>query len=287
MSMSLQALSSRITSWVNGLLNRSPKVQNSPIDQAARDVLARSLTFLPAKDLVQASLVDHKFNQITSRSDFWNPIIRTSVFGKEEWEKYIGDPGEVPPLPKGWEKEALKPCEIWKGKRFYETHMLLFIPKTINGQPFNLNTLSELVQKPLAGNATKFSYIWDQIIAQFGDKTVDEGQWVWITKDVIPGTGNKSYAGQEAIVTGKGYEVPSLLPLVTAIFMNYIVKGTFLYGQTPWTFSRTLEQINGDHLVAGGFAAAGLDVNDSDLLWDHEDLGMGALRKVLPSMYAT
>ena len=78
--------------------------------------------------------------------------------------------------------------------------------------------------------------------------------------------------------SNQAYEVPKILEAATCILMEHVVTGQRLYNDSPWTFIRCQENIDSLQLAAGGFADAGLPL---DLLyyWDHEDCGVGCLRK--------
>ncbi|MCB1073127.1 MAG: hypothetical protein KDK96_08530, partial [Chlamydiia bacterium] len=74
--------------------------------------------------------------------------IFTIAFGKAKWEKYFGDIGVEPPLPSNIEEVLNSPCPFWEGKKVKETHLLTLIPSTINGIPFNLDLMEQLIQNP-------------------------------------------------------------------------------------------------------------------------------------------
>lgn len=75
------------------------------------------------------------------------------AFGKAQWAKYFGDVGEEPPLPKDIMKGY---CPFSLGIRREESLVPTLIPRMVNGKPFTLKLLRELIQKPKSGHATKF-----------------------------------------------------------------------------------------------------------------------------------
>jgi hypothetical protein len=199
------------------------------------------------------------------------------AFGAADWRKHFGDVGVEPPLPPDIEQILNGPCPIWPGKTLRETHLLVLIPERVNGQPLTLKLLGELVQKPLQGNATKYSHF---NIGEYKDPPAPASHWALVTRDVLPNSRNKPYAEQQKIPQGyAGYQVPTILDAATAMFMEYIRSGTRLYGDSPWTYTRCQEKHNKDwQLLVGGFSAAGLVVN---VKWpdDYERYGVGGLRK--------
>lgn len=76
-------------------------------------------------------------------------------FGPKEWELFYGEVGEVCPLPDDIDKILNEACPYWPGKKVSETHMLTFIPSSVNGEVFNIKKLGELVKNPLTGNPSQ------------------------------------------------------------------------------------------------------------------------------------
>ena len=186
------------------------------------------------------------------------------AFGKEMWGTYLGDIGDEPPLPPDIKAILSAPCPFFSGKKVEETHLLVLIPKTVNGKPLTLQTLGELVKKPLMGALTRYR---DFFPGEYQDPQTDSSHWVLMTRDIIPGSRNKSYVEQEKILKGYiekpqlPYDVPPILDATICIFMEFLRSGTRLCGDSPWTYTRCQEKYNKDYqLVVGGFVPAGLNV---------------------------
>ena len=187
------------------------------------------------------------------------------AFGAAEWKKYFGDVGVVPPLPSNIEAILDAPCPFWPGKKVRETHLLVYKPETVNGKPLSLDSLGELVKKPLQGNATKYDSFYT---GEYRSNTPsDKAYWFLMTRDVIPESRNKSYADQQKLVATCSqkakiaYKAPNVLDASLAIFSEKVRHGIHLYGQDPLTYTRCQEKYNADYqLVVGGFAPGGLDV---------------------------
>ena len=190
------------------------------------------------------------------------------AFGKAEWGKYFGEIGAEPPLPTNIEKILSGPCPIWEGKRVEDTHMLVLIPKTVNGKPLTLNTLKELIERPRGGgHATKYRYYDSYVKKELGDVSAPRSHWVLMTKDVLPGSRNKSYSDQCALVKRhKHYGLPHPLEATASILMHYVRTGDRLYTDRPSTYTRCQEKVKVDDndnqwpLAIGGFSSGGLSV---------------------------
>jgi hypothetical protein len=185
-------------------------------------------------------------------------------------KKYIGDPGIQPHLPltllKGYDKN---------------THLLTFIPVTIDGQPLTMRSIEILVRNPKnGGHATQYRYVWDQIMPTYGDTPNPKAHWLLLKKDLFEGTRGQSYEVQKGIVEAQGMEVPELLGKVVSVFMRFVSKGERVYksgeGNELWTYTRVKEKIGENQLVVGGFCAAGLLVDGS---YDDDRVGAAGARK--------
>jgi serine/threonine protein kinase len=210
------------------------------------------------------------------------PNIPVMAFGKAQWEKYFGDIGVEPPLPSDIEQILNAPCPFFPGKKVRETHLLTLIPQTVNGQPLTLKSLGELVKAPNQGHSTQYRYF---DIGEYTDPSAPVAHWALLTRDVIPGSRNKLYADQHALVASHAqktrvpYQVPTILDAAVSIFIEYVHSGVRLYGDSPETFTRCHEKYDAKwQLIVGGFAPAGLYVDYVN--GDDEYFGVGPLRKL-------
>ena len=105
--------------------------------------------------------------------------------------------------------------------------------------------------------------------------------WVFMTEDVLPGSRGKPYAIQEGLVANLDrqtpYEVPTTLKAVVCISTKYLKSGKRLFNDKQWTYTRCQEQVQGYHILIGGFGTAGLSV-DFINLYNIACDGVGALR---------
>ena len=206
--------------------------------------------------------------------------IPSIAFGKDEWGKYFGDVVIEPPLPANIENILNEPCSFWPEKKVKETHLLVLIPNTVNGKPFTMNYLGELIQKPKSGHSTKYEYYSDYAKKAVGDKSYPS-HWVLMTRDIIPGSRDKrckecgNMIANHRKKTGIPYELPNLLEATASILMHYVKTGERLYRDDPWTYtySQDVDKDN-DPLGVGGFAAGGLFVRRY-----HYGLGVAGCRK--------
>jgi hypothetical protein len=232
-----------------------------------------SLT-LPISDKEKA------YNEIAFGNDKW-----IKAYGIEIKEEDIGKDLEA--LPENILEILESTCPIDSSKKVKDTHMLVWMPQTLimdgKEQNLTLNTFGQLIKKKnFSENKEGYRYIYVDIVKQIGDKTLTKGQWVLMTKDILEGSRRKDYSAQQTLVndlskkSGMSYEVPTLLEATVCILTEYVSKGTRLFTDSPWTYTRCQEKLEeySYQVVVGGFASAGLYLNYN--YYGHVNLGVAA-----------
>ncbi|MBS0615896.1 MAG: hypothetical protein JSR58_05025 [Verrucomicrobia bacterium] len=202
------------------------------------------------------------------------------VFGKEAWNTHFGDVGEVDPIPEALVKALEEPCPFIAGKKVKETHIACWIPTHVNGTSLTLNTLGKLVQNPLQGHTSKYNYFWAQAKRDHGNKPIEKGHWILLTKTVLEGSRTTPNKQKKQLVEGyPGYEMPTVLSTAIALFMHHARTGERLYNDDPGTYTLCQEKSNGWSFVVGSFVAGGLTVNFGLDFECYAHIGVGGLRK--------
>jgi hypothetical protein len=68
-----------------------------------------------------------------------------NFLGLAAWQNIGVDVGEAPPLPKSLTLELLNSeCPLHPGEKIKDTHILVLVPKTVNGEPYSPLKLDEL-----------------------------------------------------------------------------------------------------------------------------------------------
>lgn len=227
-------------------------------------------------------LVNRKWHAVANNKDLWQTI-PINAFGTKQWLELLGaDVGEEPPLSPAILKAIKSPCPFSNDEKIKveETHMLLLIPKTINGKQLNLNTLAELVQLkfPKLGSDFGMYGLYGLSFEQYAANS-DKSRWVLLTKDVLEGSRNKSYLEQQKLIQEKGqgkYQVPYALNIAVGVFMEYARSKTHLYGNTYTRCQETIPFLD-DQLIAGRFSKKGLTINNCSK--NKEEYGIAAERE--------
>lgn len=195
------------------------------------------------------------------------------AFGKAKWEKYFGDIGTEPPLPKDIDQILKSPCPYWSGKKVEETHLLVLIPSAVNGKAFTIGTLGEMIKNPKTGHPTKYYNYDNTAVKELKDQGISSSYWALITKDVLPNSRSKTYSEQEALIK-ESYAVPGALEIATGILMHHAETGERIYSDSPNTYTRCQETLSdGYHVVVGSFGSSGLGLGNCYFDYRYEVVG--------------
>jgi hypothetical protein len=207
-------------------------------------------------------------------------------FGGEEWRRYFGEVGEVPPYPAHLVATLKSSCPFWPGKLVKDTHLLVLIPSRVSGEPFSLNLLEKLIKHPKGGGyPTAYRFYGSDVRAALGAQSPESAYWVLMTRKVLAGSRRKDYASQKALIaahaseTGLPYELPGALEAATVMLSHYVRTGERLYSDSPLTYTRFRELVGNEcPAVVGGFSYGGPHVSlDSSSSYVY--VGVAGLRK--------
>ena len=220
----------------------------------------------------------------------YRPSALLCSFGAEEWRRYFGEVGVVPPLPANLVDMLSSPCPFLPEEAVKDTHLLVLIPATVAGKPFNLNLLEQLIKRPKFGShSTKYECYDSDVRQALGTQSPARSYWVLMTRDVLEDSRNRTYASQRNLVahhasrTGLPYAMPGVLEAATVILSHYVRSGERLYRDPEddyGTCTRCRELINGQYcVVAGGFSSEGfgIDVDENNI---HYVYGVAGLRRL-------
>jgi HEAT repeats len=221
-------------------------------------------------------------------------LLALKTLGEVEWKHYFGEVEPAPDLPGDMTAILDSACSFWPGEQVKDTHLLVLMPATVDGKPFTLDLLEELIEHPKSGgHRTQYRWYESDVKEQLGAASLAAPYWLLMTRDVLPGSRDKNYRDHKKLVadharrTGLPYELPKVLEAATVILTHYVRDGEKLYSNDPWTYTRCqelivdLEEEEGDEYpsVVGGFESSGLYVAD-DVGSDYGDFrGVAGSRK--------
>ncbi len=232
---------------------------------AIRSILASASTdaTLAASELARSSL-----RSLDPRPDA--PKVDFVPFDKSWWKRCFGVEVEDLPLPTGVEERLAMPCPFCPGRKVRDTHLLVLIPATVNGEAFTLNKLGDLAKRHFRANAQGYRY-YDKTVAEaYGSAPVPSSYWLLMTREILLGSRGMSFDALRALVsshalrTGLRYRIPGVLEVATAVLTHYVRTEERLLADDPYTYTLCSGEMFRADLwlspVVGGFGASGLRV---------------------------
>jgi hypothetical protein len=248
------------------------------------EVITEVFRFLFPRDVVQVSYVCRGFyvaaSDETSASvwktyDVKKLFPKLSIIDRGVWERHVD-------LSRwGLSFEAAAPCP---NRKLILNLPRLFASLNVEGgagitllvmpQGLTFNKLVEI-------NPAAFEYIWDRIPEVLGEIFVERTYQVVITNSVLEESRNKSVSQQQALVEKLDCKMPRVLEVSALVILTFIsssaLSPTRLYNDSPWTYTRCIEKLDGYSIVVGSFTSEGFDVHDNN--FDNVDYGVGAVQK--------
>jgi hypothetical protein len=203
-------------------------------------------------------------------------LLGQNFLGAAAWQQgFQVNVGVVPPIPKSITKELLESdCPLHPGEKIKDTHILMLVPETVNGEAYTALKLGELCSSR-KGSGDRL--IWDGSDRAKAWKSQDwaqaqqaQSEWVLLPKsdpdpERVPTEKHfrsKNIAEQQSVHTDHygDYREAKALEVMTAALLNDVVNGEprMLDG---WNYLRCVESnASGGDVRVGAFEAGGLVV---------------------------
>jgi hypothetical protein len=198
-------------------------------------------------------------------------VLGRNFLGIEEWRDGFGvHVGATPPIPLSITPELLNsPCPLHPGQKIKDTHILLLLPQTVNGQPFSPGKLDELYT---ARTGSEMGLIYDELtrsrLMAWANASPSASQWVLIPTsdpDLDRVSERKHFRGKSVAEQAEvfrhykaDYREAEVLEIVTAAFLNAVVNKEKILSDC---FLRTVEHCGpGCRVAVGLFNVDGLRV---------------------------
>ena len=220
------------------------------------------------------------------------PILGKNLLGAEEWRALGMEVGEPPPIPLSVTEELLNSkCPLHPRKKIKDTHLLVLVPGTVNGEPFTALELDELCimarrrvrHGEIAHDDGVFEWPWWDKPWAFAPHT--ESEWVLIPKsdpdpDKVPWEKHfrdKNRAGQQEVRANHypEYREAKPLELMTAVLLYRLTHGRRLLRDFTLRCYEPTDPVNYIHVgpwdCQGPPGEGGLIVDtDARRAWDME-----------------
>ena len=223
-------------------------------------------------------------------------LLGKNFLGAEAWRSQGIDVGEVPRLPASITKELLESeCPLHPGEKIKDTHLLVLVPKTVNGEPYSALKLYDLCATR-KGSGDKLIYDGADWATSWRGRDwastpQAQSEWVLIPKSdpdpkkVPEGKHfrSKNIAAQQDVHDehyGEYREVQTV-ELMTEVVLNDLVNGgpRMLEG---WNYLRCEEpNAFGGRVCVGSFVAHGLGVGDVRGDRGNDFIGRALARKTI------
>lgn len=198
--------------------------------QVPAELIEEIFSFLTGPGLTCCAQTNKEWYKIASQERLWKGIVEQYAIGDKKW-KSIADIGKSDPIPKEMLKILKQPCPFFKGKQLGQTHMLVWIPSTLNGKPLTTNSLGQFVKNNgFSKNEFGYREYWSDFVAEYGDKPIEKSCWVLMTKNLIPEI-NYGYMNKNIKMLPDDYKVPQALEAAFCIFAKYYSSGKRLFKQ--------------------------------------------------------
>lgn len=234
-----------------GQVIKNPRIDGKGcklINQVPPGLLGVIFTYLQPQEIGKSSFLVSKkwYGAASERFVQLKKEIYKGAFNKKKWENAFGkdifkgdDADDFEKLPKDIVKILYSSSPFFDKKRVIETDYLVWIPKTINGNPV---TLGELVkEKYFPETEDGYSDILNEVLKEENDRPGGESHWALITRKFILGNGNKSFIRQKNLnsKTNTANEVPNMRDVFIGIFARHIESNgkEFLFDIEPPTYT--------------------------------------------------
>lgn len=221
------------------------------------------------------------------------------VFGEKEWTDYFGRVPPAPAYPPGIEEIWRGPCPIFPEKKVNETHLFVYLPATVNGQPLTLKSLRMLAEQHFsrraevdakAGTEKACGLFHPEIETRYGDQPIGNSCWVLMTNKCLPNSQLLCFSKQQLLIDRLVtrsllmYEVPKILDAAVCLLARFVSSKIRLFNQ----MSTRCQEGYSEHfplmsmpyqLTIGSFDSEGLRFNINYRMVTRYRIGIAALRK--------
>jgi hypothetical protein len=216
-------------------------------------------------------------------------LLGKNFLGPAEWMAQGIGVGEVPPIPASITKELLESeCPLHPGEKIKDTHLLVLVPKTVNGEPFSPLKLDELCSTR-KGSGDRLIYAartsWKR--HAWASAPQSRSEWVLLPKSDLDPSKVASERHFRSKRIAQQDEVQKLYPDYREVKTVELMTAVLLYDLThkerllPDYLRCEEPNASGGRVCVGFFDTNGLEVdvgNDADVI---DDIGRALARKTI------
>ena len=219
-------------------------------------------------------------------------LLGKNFLGAASWKVGFGvDVGVVPPIPKEVTQSLLEsPCPLHPGQKIKDTHILMLVPKTVNGEAYTALKLDELcASRKGSGDRLIDPDFISWKTQSWANAPQAQSEWVLLPKsDPDPNVSpEKHFRSKDITAQQKVHEAHyseyregKVLEVMTMALLNDVVNGEprILDG---WNYLRCIEpNASGGRVCVGFFDSDGLQVGGDGGDGVSDDIGCALARKL-------
>lgn len=222
-------------------------------------------------------------------------LLGKNFLGAEAWRAQGIDVGEEPPIPHAITESLLESdCPLNPGKKIKDTHLLVLVPETVNGEPYSARKLDELCAvRQGSGDDLIFSFEqwsieWKSLPWAVAPQSVSE--WILLPKSDPDGTKvpvEKRFDWQSVQVQQqiheeyyKDYREVKAIELMTAALLDDLMNGEPRMFE-EFSYLRCIEPNPcGGRVIVGHFSTDGLVIDCTNDQGNKDNIGRALARKL-------
>lgn len=230
------------------------------------EVMVEIFKYLDFVALRASTEVSREWRRLVSDEHTWRAVMRRDCprFGAEVWSR-AGVEVEEPELPAEIYDIMRSPCPYWPEKSVCQTHRLVLIVEGMS-----LNRLGATFDPG-------FRFYPDTVRNRHGDAAPEESYWVLVTRDVVPGSRNKTLAEQQDLLA-EGDELSHLHEAAAFALLEVQENTTTLLGNDPRTYTRCQDVVDGYPCALGSYVV-GRGLSVCSIRWVNFHIGVVGCRK--------
>ncbi|MBA3239111.1 MAG: F-box protein [Parachlamydiaceae bacterium] len=226
--------------------------------------------------------VSKKWNQVLNQDSVWKHMVYKHKAIGPEWLQKLGKDVVTDEdcqeafcsLSLEIIEKLKRLCEAIPGKYIVETHTLVWMPKTICGQPINEKNLGIFLQSRFPNTDNGYRYILPLLLDP-SRQPIDNSYWM-LMLGVLPESKNTTSAQRQDILENltkkaqMAYRLPKPIEVAVAAFAKYCTSGVRLFkGKWPSSYTFCAEwgkdyQVTTGSFFKTGFALVNSDGNDAN-----------------------
>ena len=163
------AYKGQVAKQIEALMASAEKLGDQKIPEFERSSAMQEL--LAHSEALRSMTVEKYCDQVERPLEICR-LLGRNFLGSAQWKAQGIDVGEPPPIPASVTRELLESdCPLQPGEKIKETHLLVLIPKTVNGEAYSALKLNELCATR-KGSGNKLIYDGEY-------QAIEWQQWAW------------------------------------------------------------------------------------------------------------